>query len=156
MTNINEIYEDAISHCRWKSSLMTLLTSIDMESYKNISFEAIFETIATMCCAVKGIGLLTVYDIVSAICFNHGVSIDKVYIIGGGPKRAVQLLNIKTKTQRIGIFRLKYVSIHDVIDAFTVSDYVMDPDMKAEVNGDSFETYICNWQKTITTGRSKN
>ena len=153
MTNMNEIYQDAISHCRWKSSLMTVLASINMDAYKNLSFELIFETIATMCGAVKGIGLLTIYDIVSAICFNHGISIDKVYIIGGGPKRAIQLLNIKTRTQKIGKFRLKYVSIHDVIDAFTVSEYVMDSDMKVEISGDAFETYICNWQKTISTIR---
>ena len=149
MTTINEIFEDAISHCRWKSSLMTILVSIDMEAYKNQSFETIFETIATMCDAVKGVGLLTAYDIVSAICFHHGVSIEKVYIIGGGPKRAVKLLNMKTKTHRIGNFRLKYVSTHEVIRAFTISGYEMEPDIKTEVSGDALETYICNWQKTI-------
>lgn len=149
MTNINEIYEDAISHCRWKSTLMTVLRSINIETYKNQSFETIFETIATMCDAVKGIGLLTVYDIVSAICFNHGISIEHVYIIGGGPKRAIKLLDIKTKTHKIGNFRLKYVRILDIIHAFPMCGYEIDSDMKTEVSGDVFETYICNWQKTI-------
>jgi len=149
MTTINEIYEDAISHCRWKSSLMTVLTSIKIEEYKNQTFETIFKSIGAICRDVKGVGLLTVYDIVSAICFNHNIAIDRVYIIGSGPKRAIALLNMKTAVHKIGNYRLKYVNPNEVIDAFTKCGYMLDDDMKTEINGDVFETYICVWQKNI-------
>jgi hypothetical protein len=149
MTLITRIYRDAISHCRWKSSLMTVLTSIQIEEYKNQTFETIFESIGNICDGVKGVGLLTIYDIVSAICVNHTITINRVYIIGGGPKRAITLLNMKTSVHKIGKYRLKYVSSSDIINAFAKHGYALDDDMKTEINGDVFETYICVWQKNI-------
>jgi hypothetical protein len=151
MTTINELYGDAISHCRWKSSLMTVLTSIKIEEYKNQTFETIFESIGVICDDVKGVGLLTMYDIVSAICFNHNIAIDRVYITGGGPKRAIRLLNMKARVHKIGKYRLNYVSPNDVIDAFAKCGYKLDNNMKTEINGDVFETYICEWQKNIVS-----
>ena len=59
------------------------------------------------------IGLLTIYDIASDIWRYYGNMIDKVYIVGSGPKRAIKLLGIKTKTN--STIKLKYVSIEDVV-----------------------------------------
>jgi hypothetical protein len=43
---------------------------------------------------------------------------------------------------------LNYVDIVDVINAFTISNHVLDENIRNSINGDVLETYICNWQKT--------
>ena len=150
MPILSDICDEAISHCRWKSILKRVLENdIIIESYVNKGFEEIFESVHNICKEVKGIGLLTIYDIVSAICRYYSINIDLVYIIGGGPVRAVQLLNLKTKTRKLGKILLKYVTIEDIICAFQDKNYEIDQDIKVSINGDDFESYICNWQKNI-------
>ena len=94
--------------------------------------------------------MLAIYDITSAICRYYKRNIDKVYIVGNGPKRAVNILNIKTKKYKINDkIKLNYVEIIDVIDAFDIHNYVLDKNIRNTKNGDILETYICNWQKKI-------
>ena len=150
ITSVSDICDEAIAHCRWKTILKRVLENdISLESYMNKGFEEIFESVHNICKEVKGIGLLTVYDIVSAICRYYSINIDFVYIIGGGPVRAVKLLNLKTKTKKIGSILLKYVTIEDVISSFQMNNYQMNEYIKTSTNGDDFESYICNWQKNI-------
>lgn len=150
ITSVSDICDEAIAHCRWKTILKRVLENdISLESYMNKEFEEIFESVHNICKEVKGIGLLTVYDIVSAICRYYSINIDFVYIIGGGPVRAVKLLNLKTKTKKIGSILLKYVKIEDVISSFQIKNYQMNEYIKTSTNGDDFESYICNWQKNI-------
>ena len=150
ITSVSDICDEAIAHCRWKTILKRVLENdISLESYMNKGFEEIFESVHNICKEVKGIGLLTVYDIVSAICRYYSINIDFVYIIGGGPVRAVKLLNLKTKTKKIGSILLKYVTIEDVISSFQMNNYQINEYIRKSVNGDEFESYICNWQKNI-------
>jgi len=144
-------FQEPIDHCRWKKSLYPVLKRInkDKDDYKNNTFEEIYIDIHNICHPVPGLGLLTIYDITSAICRYYNVIIDKVYIIGNGPKRAIKLLNIKTKKHKINDkINLNYVDIVDVINAFNVNNYVLDENIRISKNGDILETYICNWQKT--------
>ena len=151
MISLCDICDEAISHCRWKSILKGVLKNdMTLESYVNKGFEEIFESVYSTCNKVKGIGLLTMYDIVSAICRYYSININLVYIIGRGPVRAVKLLNLKTKTKKIGEILLKYVTIEDIIRAFQTNNYGMDEYIKVSINGDDFESYICNWQKKIS------
>ncbi len=107
-----------------------------------------------ICNNVKGVGMLTIYDITSAICRYYKINIDKVYIIGNGPKRAVKILRIKTKNHKINDkTNLKYIDIIDVINAFDINNYELDENIRNTKNGDILETYICNWQKTIVTSQ---
>ena len=93
--------------------------------------------------------MLTVYDLTSAICRYYKLNIDKVYIIGNGPKRAVKLLNIKIKKHKINDkINLNYVERNDVIYAFDINKYELAENIRNTKNGDILETYICNWQKT--------
>ena len=64
---------------------------------ENKTFEEIIFDVYNFCDNVKGVGMLAIYDITSAICRYYKRNIDKVYIVGNGPKRAVNILNIKTK-----------------------------------------------------------
>jgi hypothetical protein len=111
------------------------------------SFEEILLTVYNICEKVKGVGMLTVYDIVAAICRFNNINIERVYIIGGGPVRAARLLNIKLKTHKIEKIALKYIEISEIIEAFDKLKLEIDSQIKYSNNGDEFETYICNWQK---------
>jgi hypothetical protein len=143
------IFQEAIDHCRWKKTLRNVLNEIHISSYENQGFEEIIFNIYNICKNVNGVGMLTIYDIASAICRYYKINIDKVYIIGNGPKRAIKLLNIKTKTHKIkNTINVSYVEITDVITAFNNNGYELDENIKNSKNGDILETYICNWQKT--------
>jgi len=91
--------------------------------------------------------MLTIYDITSAICRYNKINIEKIYIIGKGPKRAICLLDVKAKSQKIENITLKYVEIPEILKAFQEKNYEINLQIKNSNNGDDFESYICNWQK---------
>ena len=143
------IFQEAIDHCRWRKALYSVLKKINILDYENKTFEEIIYDIYNICYYVKGLGMLTIYDITSAICRYYNIIIDKVYIIGNGPKRAIKLLNIKIKKHKINDkINLNFVDIIDVINAFNINNYPLDENIRISKNGDILETYICNWQKT--------
>jgi hypothetical protein len=147
--NSTNIYQEAINHCRWKKVLYQILKDINIQDYKNKTFEEIICQIYDICYKVNGIGMLTIYDITSAICRYYKINIEKVYVIGNGPKRAIKLLNISTKIQNINNkIKINYVNISDVINAFDKNNYELNENIKNNKNGDILESYICNWQKT--------
>ncbi len=144
-------FEEALSHCRWKTVLRNVLTEIkiNISKYYNKTFEEIITLIYSICESVKGIGMLSVYDITSAICKYYKINIDKVYIIGNGPKRAVKILNIPTKHHIISNkIKIKYADIRDVRIAFDNNCYELDEEYRTTTDGDKLETHICKWQKT--------
>ena len=146
------IFQEAMDHCRWKRQLDTFLLRPELhdnilQDYSGKSFEEILLTVYNICEKVKGVGMLTVYDIVAAICRFNNINIERVYIIGGGPVRAARLLNIKLKTHKIEKIALKYIEISEIIEAFDKQKLEIDSQIKYSNNGDEFETYICNWQK---------
>jgi hypothetical protein len=142
------IFQEAINHCRWKSVLRKVLTQNELQEHNLHQFackrfDEIILWVYDICDTVKGIGMLTIYDITSAICRHNKIIIDKIYIIGKGPKRAIHLLNIKAKTQKIGRITLKYVEIPEILKAFNeINSQIINSN-----NGDDFANYICNWQK---------
>ena len=141
-----KIFKEAIDHCRWKKVLYSVLKKINIVYYKNKTFEEIICAIYNICDNVKGVGMLTIYDISSAICRYNTINNPRVYIIGNGPKRAVKILHIKTKIHKINDkIRLHFVEIIDVINAFDINKYELDKNIKNTKNGDILETYICNW-----------
>ena len=144
------MFQEAIDHCRWKNTLKNTIKKIEISEYNNKTFEEIIVKIYSICKNIKGLGLLAIYDITSAICRFYKINIDKVYIIGNGPKRAIKLLNLKTKTHKINEnIKIKYVAICDIVNAFDKKNYKLSKDLRDNKNGDIFETFICKWQKTI-------
>jgi hypothetical protein len=142
------IFHEAIQHCRWKSVLQKVLKQVKLEEYKTQTFEEIYSNIYLLCNKIKGIGELTIYDIVASICRYHRINIDKVYIIGSGPKRAIKLLKLTTKKHIIhSNIKLNYVDISDIIKSFEKNNFKLDNNLQNTDDGDSIETYICNWQK---------
>jgi len=147
------IFEEAIRHCRWKHVLCndvlthSKLQEGSLHEFLSMSFEEILLYVHDICSNVKGIGMLSVYDITSAICRYNKINIEKIYIVGNGPKKAIRLLDVQVKIQKIQNLRIKYVEIPEIIKAFTDGKYEIDLHITNSVNGDDFESYICNWQK---------
>ena len=109
-----------MDHCRWKRQLDTVLLRPELhdnilQDYSGKSFEEILWIVYNICEKVKGVGMLTVYDIVAAICRFNNINIERVYIIGRGPVRAARLLNIKLKTHKIEKIALKYIEISESV-----------------------------------------
>lgn len=145
---MENIFEEAINHCRWKKSLYLVLKEINICNYENKTFEEILLEIYNICDNIEGVGMLSIYDITAAICRYNKINIDKVYIIGKGPKRAVKILNIKIKKNKISNkINLNFVDIIDIINAFDINNYELNEYFRNTKDGDILETYICNWQK---------
>lgn len=147
------IFQEAIDHCRWKCVLRndvltnTQLQEHNLHLFSDKSFDEVLLCVYNICDKVNGIGMLTIYDITSAICRYNKINIEKIYIIGNGPKRAIRLLGINAKTQKIKNVTLKYVEIPQILKAFHEKNYEINLQIKNSNNGDDFESYICNWQK---------
>jgi len=148
MCSRNIIFQEAYAHCRWKGNLNKFIKD---ENYRNKNFndknfKSIFIEVWKKSKNYKGVGKLSVYDITIDICNKYNIIIDKIFIIGNGPKRAIKLLNIKPSKEKFGDIYLKYVTIPDVIEAF--GDYKFDKKLSLN-NGDEWESWLCNWQKNI-------
>ena len=109
--NTEVFFSEAIRHSRNRNLLREKLTqNINIDDYSNKTFEQIISEISISFYVYKKIGPLAFYDITSAICRYHNINIEKVYIIGGGPVRAVKLLNIEKKKHIINNdIEFKYV-----------------------------------------------
>ena len=144
------IFQEAIDHCRWKKVLRnnvlakTEFQEHNLQQFTSKSFNEILLFVYNICDKVEGIGMLTIYDITSAICRYNKINIEKIYIIGNGAKRAIRLLDVKAKSQKIE--NIKYVEIPEILKAFQEKNYEINLQIKNSNNGDDFESYICNWQ----------
>jgi len=147
------IFQEAIDHCRWKKVLRnnvlvkTEFQEHNLHQFTGKSFNEILLFVYNICDKVEGIGMLTIYDITSAICRYNKINIEKIYIIGKGPKRAIRLLDIKAKSQKREKITINYVEIPEILKAFQEKNYEINLQIKNSNNGDDFESYICNWQK---------
>lgn len=146
---LEDVFQEAICHCRHKKKLLDFLKDINIITYENKTFEEIIIDIHNKCIHIKGLGLLTIYDTTIAICNYYKVIIDKVYIIGGGPKRAIKLLKIKTQKHKISdTLKINYTNIPTIINAFDENNFEINEFIRNNKNGDILETYLCEWQKT--------
>ena len=147
MCNNNGIYEEALSHCRWKTVLKKNKHKRKIKNFKNNNFAEIIIKVYTIFKNIKGIGMLSMYDISAGICRYYDIKIDKVYIIGNGPKRAVKILNLKKRKHNIyEKLNLYYVEKKDIDNAFKKLNLKIPRCLKT---GDDYESYICNWQKNF-------
>jgi len=147
------IFQEAIDHSRRKNTLRNEILTLPefqedkLHQYSRMMFEEIFSGVYKTCKPVVGIGMLTVYDITVAICRYNKINIERVYIIGNGPKRAITLLGIEPRIQKMGDTLLRYVEIHEILCAFREKDQPLSEWLSSSKSGDDFENYICAWQR---------
>lgn len=132
------LFWEARGHCRHKTILDAFLKNLDLNNYKNKSFEKIFLELKNIQRRKGSIGNLTLYDIASDLVRHDGGQINKVYIIGSGPKRAIKILGIKKQLDPVT--KLHFASCEDVVRACK---------LEPTTDGDLLETYICQWQKSV-------
>jgi len=138
-----------IRHTRMslKKLKLTLLHFKDIQKYKG-SFQDIYlmvhnEVLKLNQQGIKGIGLLAKYDIASAICRYHHINIDKIYIVGEGPKKALCKLKLTSKLHKFSSISLPYVTIDEVKKSLQkLGQPLLDSS-----NGDDYESHLCKWQK---------
>lgn len=143
------IFQEAVNHCRWKTVLKQQLPTIEaaLPTFRGETFEEVFRSIHARFQSVKGVGRLSTYDVTAAICRYHDIPIQRVYVIGNGPKRAATLLGLLTRPHFIapGV-RLNTLDIQDVNRALQ-SRGIRGPSNLTD--GDALESFLCNWQKGI-------
>ena len=142
-------FQEALLHSRRKTLLKRLLQEVKViyEALRErITFEQIFVDIYRRFHPHNGIEMLATYDTTSAICRYYGIPIDRVYIIGNGPKRAAKLLNLPLKMQQIGTVCVHYA------DTINVHRVMLEKEsIHLDIHGDELESYLCRWQKTKKT-----
>ena len=147
------VFQEAIDHSRRKNTLRNDILTLpefqenSLYEYSHRTFEEIFSGVYNTCKPVEGIGMLAMYDITIAICKYNKINIERVYIIGNGPKRAISLLGIEPKIHKIGDISLRYVDIHQILHAFHEKNERLYGSIEHSKNGDDFENYICRWQR---------
>ena len=142
-------YKEGYDHCRWKKTFQKFIKTIKERDYTDFAFKDLFISLLKKSNNFYGVGLLSVYDVAADISKRKNIKIGKVFIIGGGPKRAVKLLNINLKKVRYDNVLLNYTTKKDIISAFKKSRYNIDKNMLKNRDCDDFESYLCNWQKNI-------
>jgi hypothetical protein len=145
----NYIFQEAYNHSRRKTLIKTMGDTIEMNisSYSGKTFEEVLSSITQLSKQFPGIGPLGIYDISSGISQWNGIPVKRVYIIGGGPKRAAKLLNLPLKTFKTGNRTYKYTEISDVLEALKKRQILVNDKIKK--NGDALESFLCVWQKNI-------
>ncbi len=72
-------FEEAEPSYRWKTVLWNVLTI-----YQNKTFEEVISIIYSICEVGKGIGMMTVYEIITETCKYYKINIENLYIIFNG------------------------------------------------------------------------
>lgn len=145
-----ELFREAISHCRWKYAVRNVIPKIQLIQPKGATFEQVFEKIHSLTKEVQGVGTLATYDLTAAICGYNKIPIRRVYIIGEGPQRAIKYLNLKAASQKIGSVTLNYVTPQQV----QAAAICLPPHLKSTTDGNALESFLCNWQKPLNKAYS--
>ena len=143
-----ELFKEAIRHCRWKYAVKSVIPKIQLKQPAGTTFDKVFEMVHALTAPVEGVGLLSTYDLASAVCRYNRIPIKRVYIIGEGPQKAIKYLGLTTASQKIGSVTLKYVTVDQVKNSKL--RLPLPPHLKNTTDGDALETFLCNWQKPLT------
>lgn len=148
-TKAQYVFQEGYNHSRNKRLFRHTFDTLELSKFEGKSFEEVLTTISLICSSTKGLGKLAMYDVTAAICRSNKIPIENVFIIGDGPKRAIQLLNLQPNEIKVGRNYLKYTSVAMVKDAFQKRGISLPKSLLESTDGDAFETYLCQWQKTV-------
>ena len=144
-THLGQRFAEAFSHKRrWGKELTTFLESLRDMSFKGMGFPELYATLYSI--RPVGIGRLLIYDIATQICRENGISEERVYLFGNGPRRAAAILHLPTNSIIVKGCTLPYTTIPHILAAFDSIGHVVPAALRNSNNGDHFESYICIWQ----------
>ena len=145
-TDMTKRFAEAFGHKRrWGKELCAFLESLNGINFHGMGVAELYATLYSM--RPRGIGQLLVYDIAIQICRENGISEERVYLFGNGPRRAAALLHLPIETIRVKGCVLMYTTIPHVLAAFDSIGHVVPSDLRNSNNGDHYESYLCLWQK---------
>ena len=143
-------FPDAFHHKRgWGKELTAFLEGSEfinlLDSIKGTSttFTDLYATLYGM--RARGLGRLLLYDIATQICRDNGISEERIYLLGNGPRKAATLLRVPIETVRIKGCTLVYTTIPHVLHAFDLIGHDVPISLRNSKNGDDFESYLCKW-----------
>jgi hypothetical protein len=138
---MNEFFQEAVKHSRRGSTMKEFIASIQVESYRNKTFDEIFYSLWRS--RPSEVGKLGVYDLAAKIYKHFGGVIDVVYLVGTGPMdRIIKLgLKEKVKTRYVKRVGLPYILIQDVLEKVG-STYT-----GSRTDGDELESFLCVMHK---------
>jgi hypothetical protein len=147
-TKTSYVFQEGYNHSRNKHIFRQTFDTLELSKFEGKSFEDVFLTISSICDSTKGLGTLAIYDVTAAICRSNNIPIENIFLIGNGPKQAIERLGLQPNEIKIGKRYLNYVSVTDVKDAFQKKNISLKQSLVDCMDGDTFETYLCQWQKT--------
>lgn len=105
-------FKRAFDHCRSTRVLKDAIEKYIMPyQYHNQTFETIVVYVDSIFKNIKGLGLLTTVDVTKCICDAFNIEIDRIYLIGSGPKMTLKNLGKEDliKIHNIGNLKLPYI-----------------------------------------------
>ena len=88
------IFARAFKHCRCTKKLRDAInTYIIIYNYNGMSFDNILLYVDSIFKTINGLGMLATIDVTEAICKNHNIYIDMIFIICSGPKNTLKMMN---------------------------------------------------------------
>jgi hypothetical protein len=134
------MFQEAKDHSRHKEKMERNLESFNIAEYAGKSWEEILQIVDGIHVDRPQMGKLATYDISAAIARYYEIKYEKVYIIGGGPRKACKVLGLVCKRHKVNRNVFHYVEIDDLKNAMKIDS--------ACRNGDAWETFLCEWSKT--------
>lgn len=122
------------------TKFINLLESIEGGS---TTFTELYTALYSM--RIRGLGRLLLYDIATQICRDNGISEERIYLLGNGPRKAAKLLRVPIETARFKGCILPYTTITHVLHAFDSVGHDVPISLRNSKNGDDFESYLCKW-----------
>ncbi len=147
------MFQQALSHCRHKTTLKNTLQKININAFSScLTFEDIFAKVETICAPVRGIGTLSMYDISTDIAQLYGLEPSRIYCIGDGPRTALKVLGVTPRNKKLGTRTIPSTTIAIVQEAFKQKGYPIPKQIQTSTNPDDWESFLCNWQKQFKSG----
>jgi len=142
------MFQEAYNHSRCPKVVKQFVQTIDVATYQSRSFEEILSDIILR--RIRGVGWLACYDIASAIAKHYNQPITKVYLMGDGPVRAIQLLQLWLHVQKVklGNLMVPYIQIDTLCHRLREQNIEFNTRWQETQDGNELENWLCNWQKT--------
>lgn len=143
---LEQLFFDFLQDVRWKNDAKKFLkvNVIHFRVLVGQPFEHIFMSVVDVVLNAKGIGILGAYNITTVLC---SFEVPNVYILGGGPKKALEILSIfdKCEWEGVGRYRRKFIPRDVLVNAiFTLHRVEI---TENNFSNDQLETTLCVWQK---------
>lgn len=149
--NYSDFFRECLYHGYHRQEIKVLLIDIytKKDSFKELnnldSFEKVYIFVNDNYRSKPRAGPLFIYDVTTQLCRYYSIPIDKVYIVGSGPRINCNKLNLTLKYNPD--ISLQYVVVQELIDKLSI-DYInkVFGELSNDFIGDDLETILCGYK----------